>query len=115
MNEEKKIEIGKRIEDIRLTKAKMNKRDFSKILNMQEQNLGKIERGIVGLSMDKLIGMHDEFKISTDYILFGEEICREEAEIKEVIASILINYKGEKLTIAMEIVKAILDKLNSKN
>ncbi|MDD3392974.1 MAG: helix-turn-helix transcriptional regulator [Bacilli bacterium] len=112
MNDELKIEIGKRLDNIRKNKLEISKREFAKKINMQEQNFWKLLKGRTSLSIDKLIMLHDELGFSSDYILFGEGNIKGIREIKETITSVLLNYEGENLDIAMEIVKEILNKIN---
>lgn len=66
-----KIEIGKRITEIR-NNMNMNKEQFAKLIGMSGQYLGTVERGINGLSLDKLIIICKKANISADYILFGK-------------------------------------------
>lgn len=112
MTDEKKIEVGKRIEDIRMNHENITKRDFAKMIGMQEQNFWKLVKGKIGLSIDKLILLHDEVGLSTDYILFGEGNVKGSKEIKEAITSVLLDFEGEDLDLAMIIVKKILKKIN---
>jgi len=67
-----KIEIGKRITEIRKN-LNMNKEQFAKLIGMSGQYLGTVERGVNGLSLDKLIVICEKTNISADYILFGKQ------------------------------------------
>ena len=60
-------------------------------LNISTSNLGKLERGLQGLSIDLLVEIRCFFDVSTDYILLGEEIQRQEivADIDAVIARMI--------------------------
>lgn len=112
MNDDKKIEIGKRLEVIRINVLKVSKRDFAKLINIAEQNVWRLVKGKVGLSMDKLITLHEVFGLSTDYILFGEGNIKGKNNVKEIIVGALADYEGEELDIAMKVVKNILTKIN---
>lgn len=113
MNETIKKSIGKRLEYIRLSKMHMNKREFANLIDVHEQNIGKIERGMIGLSLEKLFLIHDRLGVSADYLLFGEENIKETRNIKKVITDVLLNYKGQQLDFAMEIVKSILNEIDN--
>lgn len=66
-----KIEIGKKITEIRKS-MNMNKEQFAKLIGMSGQYLGTVERGINGLSIDKLVTICQKANVSSDYILFGK-------------------------------------------
>lgn len=67
-----KVEIGKRITEIRKS-MNMNKEQFAKLIGMSGQYLGTVEKGINGLSLDKLVTISKKTNISADYILFGKQ------------------------------------------
>ena len=67
-----KVEIGKRIKDIR-EEMGLTKEAFAKKLGISGQYLGLIERGQNYLSIEKLKTLCDLSNLSADYILFGEE------------------------------------------
>ncbi len=67
-----KIEIGKRITEIRKN-MNMNKEQFAKLIGMSGQYLGTVEKGVNGLSLDKLVTICEKANISADYILFGKQ------------------------------------------
>jgi len=66
-----KFEIGKRITEIRKS-MNMNKEQFARLIGMSGQYLGTVERGVNGLSLDKLIAICEKTNTSADYILFGK-------------------------------------------
>jgi len=67
-----KVEIGKRITEIRKS-MNLNKEQFAKLIGMSGQYLGTVEKGINGLSLDKLVTICKKANISADYILFGKQ------------------------------------------
>lgn len=73
-----KIEIGKRITEIRKS-LNMNKEQFAKLIGMSGQYLGTVEKGVNGLSLDKLITICKKTNVSADYILFGNQIINKNA------------------------------------
>lgn len=73
-----KIEIGKRITEIRKS-MNMNKEQFAKLIGMSGQYLGTVEKGVNGLSLDKLVVICKKTNVSADYILFGNQIINKTA------------------------------------
>lgn len=65
-----KEQIGKRIDFIR-NKNNMTKEQFSKLINISGQHLGRVIRGEKGLSIEKIIDISEKTGYSTDYILKG--------------------------------------------
>lgn len=83
-------ESGKRIAKLRKERG-LTQEQLAEKLNISTSNLGKLERGLQGLSIDLLVEIRWFFGVSTDYILFGEEIQRQEviADIDSVIAKMV--------------------------
>ena len=67
-----KVEIGKRIKNIREDMG-LTKESFAKKLGISGQYLGLIERGQNYLSIEKLKILCDLTGYTADYILFGDE------------------------------------------
>lgn len=67
-----KVEIGKRIKNIR-ENMNMTKEDFAKAIGISGQYLGIVERGSSCLSVEKLKALCDFTNLSADYILFGKD------------------------------------------
>ncbi len=63
-------ESGIRIAELRKQKG-LTQEQLAERLNISVSNLGKLERGIQGLSIDLLIEISVFFKVGTDYILLG--------------------------------------------
>ena len=78
---------GKRIAELR-KEIGLTQEQLAEKLNISTSNLGKLERGLQGLSIDLLIEIRCFFGVSTDYILLGEEVQRKEvvADIEAAIA-----------------------------
>lgn len=83
-------ESGKGIAKLRKERG-LTQDQLAEKLNISTSNLGKLERGLQGVSIDLLIEIGFFFNVSTDYILFGEEIQRQEviADIDSVIAKMV--------------------------
>lgn len=67
-----KKSVGRRIARLRKN-AGLTQLKLSEMININEKNLSAIERGKNGVSMETLIALCEVFKISADYILFGEK------------------------------------------
>lgn len=66
-------ETGKRIQNLRKQKS-MTQEKLAEKLNISVSNLGKIETGYSGVSIDLVIEMAMFFSVSLDYILLGREL-----------------------------------------
>ena len=66
-------ESGLRIKKLRKQKG-LTQEQLADKLNISTSNLGKLERGLQGLSIDLLIELSIFFDVSLDYILLGREL-----------------------------------------
>lgn len=66
-------ESGLRIKKLR-KKKELTQEQLANKLNISTSNLGKLERGLQGLSIDLLIELSIFFDVSLDYILLGREL-----------------------------------------
>jgi len=66
-------ESGLRIKKLR-KKKELTQEQLANKLNISTSNLGKLERGLQGLSIDLLIEISIFFDVSLDYILLGREL-----------------------------------------
>ena len=66
------LEVGERIREIR-ENLKMNRENFSEMIDISDVFLGQIERGERSLSLKTLCKIVAFTGSSTDYILFGNE------------------------------------------
>ena len=82
-------ESGKRIATLR-KQNRLTQEQLAEKLNISTSNLGKLERGLQGLSIDLLIEIGIFFGVSTDYILLGCEIQPNaaKAELDSVITQL---------------------------
>ena len=80
-------ECGKRIAKLRKEKG-LTQKQLAEQLNISTSNLGKLERGLQGVSIDLLIEIGFFFSVSTDYLLIGSSIPHYDAgrELDSVIA-----------------------------
>ena len=66
-------ESGLRIKKLRKQKG-LTQEQLADKLNISTSNLGKLERGLQGLSIDLLIELSIFFDVSLDHILLGREL-----------------------------------------
>ena len=95
-----KLEIGKRVKLIRENKMHMNKIEFAKLINMQNQYLGTVESGQRGLTVEKAIEICNKADVSADYLLRGIN-----SSIEEKSKKILSKYSNEDIYKSFEIMK----------
>lgn len=72
MTDYDKIGSGNRIRKTREAMG-ITRREMSKRLHVTEKFCGDIELGYKGMSIETLLLVSDMLKLSTDYILFGED------------------------------------------
>ena len=95
-----KIEIGKRVKEIRQNKLHMSKIQFANLIGMQNQYLGTVENGQRGLTIEKAIQICKKADVSADYLLLGTD-----SSIKEKSKTILSKYSNEEIYKAFELLK----------
>lgn len=64
--------MGKRIRNCRL-QSKLTQENMAEILDISVKHYSEIERGITGLSVEKILFLSDFFCISLDYLLKGDK------------------------------------------
>jgi transcriptional regulator with XRE-family HTH domain len=84
--------IGERIREIRKEKG-LTQIEFSKILGITQDKLSKYENGRVGVPIEIILKISDEFKISLDWLLKGKgpKISKKTYEFDEEIYKIAQN------------------------
>ena len=97
-----KIEIGKRITEIRV-KMNMSKNEFARLIGMKNQYLGDVERGKKGLTIEKVVNICNLTGVTADYILFGVE-----NKYKYDVQKMLSNYSPNEIDKSFEILKDLV-------
>lgn len=82
-----KYYIGCRIIALRKAK-KLTQLQLAEAINIHENNLGSIERGENGISMDTLMALSTVLDVDADYILFGERKKTNNTPIQNLIAEL---------------------------
>lgn len=86
-----KIEMGKRITKIR-EDLKMTKVEFAKLLQITDQYLGLIEKGVYCLSVEKIKLLTEKTGISADYIISGTT-----TSYRDKIINLLSKYNDDEI------------------
>lgn len=98
-----KIEIGKRVEEIRENTMHMTKCEFAKLIGMKNQYLGYVEVGDKGLTVEKAVEICNKAGVSADYLLRGIE-----NPLKAHLQELLEKYNEEEINKAFEILNDLL-------
>lgn len=69
-------ESGQRIRDLRKL-AGLTQEQLAETVNISTSALGKIERGLQGISLDLLIELSDFFSVSLDYIVINRQTSKD--------------------------------------
>lgn len=96
-----KVEIGKRIENLRQD-MKLSKEKFAEQLGISGQFLGMVEKGKSCLSYEKLERLCNITGYSADYILFGKD-----NNIKQETKNILSDFNDTQIQNACQIINKI--------
>ncbi len=73
--------IGRRLQDIRES-AHMDYYDMAKLLGISEGHYRKIERGIYGLDVPKLMILYDKLDVDPLYLLAGSQKGKQSRDIQ---------------------------------
>ena len=106
MREKKEINvrIGNQIRIAREA-AGLTQDRFAELVSLATKNVSDIERGVVGISIGSLIRICETLSISSDSILFGEEIGND----AHSIADRLSNLPPEQFEIALDIINKLFE------
>lgn len=95
-----KLEIGKRVQKIRVEIMHMSKNEFANLIGMKNQYLGTVESGQKGLTVEKVIEICNKTGVSSDFLLRGiSNPLQKQAE------DMLSKYTNEDIYKAFEIMK----------
>ncbi len=81
-------EIGKRIRELRLKKG-LTQKELGALCGIAEPNIGKYELGKQNPKYGTLFKIADALNVPYDYLLFGEENPYKEANLEEMLWSIV--------------------------
>lgn len=98
----KKEEIGERIKILR-EKMQMNQKQFAELIGMKTQYLSNVEKGLNGITIDKLIKICNITGATSDYIIFGTNSISS-LQIQKNFSK----YTNDEISIAFEIIRNIV-------
>jgi len=109
-----KIKIGVRIREIRENIYKETRQNFAERCGLSENNLGKLERGEISISIRALNNISSATGVSTDYILHGK--CENgNLNIRKVIDNFLDNSTKEELKVYFKFISTLKGFIDNKN
>lgn len=99
--------MGKRIRACRL-KSNLTQENMAEILDISVKHYSEVERGITGLSTEKLIYLSHLFDTSLDFLLKGEG---EAATLPYILAEVYRSCPDEKKDHLIELTKNLVELL----
>ena len=99
---ELKSDIGKRIRAIRKN-MQISQKDFALSIGMKTQFLSNVEKGLNGLTIEKVVQICNYANVSADYLIFGKNSIPIDT-FKESI----FNHSEEDISDAFDVLKKIL-------
>lgn len=95
--------MGNHIEYNNLKKIRQElgktQQEFAESINMSVSGYGKLERGAVNLSMDKVYAIKKEYGLSADYILFDDK-----SEVDDVWTAVFRLPEQEKMRLLIRMI-----------
>lgn len=76
------VDIGKRLRMLRF-ELDYTQEQMAETLGLSLAYYGKVERGVYGLSLEKLVIVHSKFDVDINYLLTGNK--RNEISLKEIV------------------------------
>ena len=98
------VRIGSQIRSAREA-AGLTQDRFAELVSLATKNVSDIERGVVGISVGTLIRICETLSVSSDSILFGEEIENDAQSISERLS----NLPPEQFEIALDIINKLFE------
>ena len=98
----KKEEIGERIKILR-EKTQMNQKQFAELIGIKTQYLSNVEKGLNGITIDKLIKICNITGATSDYIIFGTNSIS-----AHQIQKNFSKYTNDEIYLAFEIIRNIV-------
>lgn len=98
-----KIEIGKRVRDFRVQNH-YTQAQFAELIDISVNFLSEIENGKKGMSQETICRICSHFRISADYLLFGES---KSTEVRGRLAEMAATLDVEELNLIIEYLVAL--------
>lgn len=110
-------DMGKRIREER-KRNKLTIERLCEIMDVSPSFIGLVERGVSGISLEKLCKLSDVLQVSTDYLLKGEEPERRERLQRrtnmEILNARLYNYTEDELLFLIELIEFLRQRVEIK-
>jgi transcriptional regulator with XRE-family HTH domain len=106
------VALGEKIREER-KRQNLTQAELAEQVNVTTAFIGQIERGERKLSIDTLVSVALAFNMSLDYLLRDMMLENNSSAISELI-SILENQDSRQIYLIIDIVKSVLEHLNSK-
>ena len=90
LEENKRREIGKRVQDLRI-RCGYSQDQLAEMIDLTSKHIQSLENGRRGLTTDNLIELTIIFNVSADYLLFGYDKSVEAGSAREYLKAI---YEG---------------------
>ena len=87
MNQALNMEVGKRLRSQR-ENLQMTREQLCELIDVSPQYLSQVERGVKGLSLEKLLVMCDGLGLSTEYVLRGVDALTDISPVVAVLATL---------------------------
>jgi len=87
MNQALNMEIGKRLRKQR-ENLQMTREQLCELIDVSPQYLSQVERGVKGLSIEKLLVVCDGLGLSTEYVLRGVDALTDISPVVAVLATL---------------------------
>ncbi|MCR4990401.1 MAG: helix-turn-helix domain-containing protein [Lachnospiraceae bacterium] len=97
-------EMGLRMKESRKN-MKYTQEQMSEMLNISVKHYGEVERGLAGVSLEKLIEICNILNISLDYLVRGYE--NSPSFIPQRLSDIYLKYQNEDRNVLLEIIEKI--------
>jgi len=104
--------VGKRIRNERVN-IELTQAELAEKVNVTTAYIGQIERGERKFSIETLLNIATVLNVSVDYIL-SEEGNLYTASLHQQMASLLDNRGPEDIAMAIDIIKAVFERLKAK-
>ena len=99
-----RLKTGKRIRDFRI-RNHMTQAQFAESLDVSTNFISEIETGKKGVSLETLHRLHQQYHLSADYLLFGQE---EAVPFERTLTEFLSSLSTEDIPVVIEYLEATL-------
>lgn len=87
MNQALNKDVGRRLREQR-ERLHITREKLCEVIDVSPQFLSEVERGVKGLSVDKLLVLCDGLGLSADYVLRGKETLADVSPVAAMLATL---------------------------